>query len=290
MVNQDAVRRVAGYLGYRLPIAVLILGFYVPLLSLFVFSFWERTGLWMEPAFTLRAYDHLFTRNVGQLSQSIGIGIVTGVAALVLAFPVAYLVTFVSSDFQRMVFLSVFAVPFFVSPFVRILLLVPILGRNGVINDTLIALGLIDGPLEFLLYTNTGVIIGALVTFMPFVIFTGWLSMEMMDKELNLAAADLGARPLTSVRTVIVPLALPGILVGVLFVIAATMGEAIFPRVLGGTDAISIGLMTQRAFTQLDVPFASAVTVVSLTLYVFGLAVVAKYVNLGELFTSFLEE
>jgi spermidine/putrescine transport system permease protein len=244
----------------------------------------------MEPAFTTAAYETLFSTNVGQLTQSFSMGLTTGLVALVLAFPVAYLVTFISSDFQRMVFLSVFAVPFFVSPFVRILLLVPILGADGVVNTALLSLGLIDQPLGFLLFTNVSVLIGTLVSFMPFVIFTGWLSMEMIDKELKQAAEDLGARPLTTIRTGVGPLALPGLLVGVLFVIAASMGEAIFPRVLGGTDAVSIGLMTQRGFAQLNVPFSAAVTVVYLSAYVIGLVVITRYVSLDELFTSFQKE
>ncbi|WP_276259094.1 ABC transporter permease [Haloglomus litoreum] len=290
MVDQNAVRGGLKYAIYRTPLAVMFLGFYVPLLSLVVFSFWERSGLWMEPAFTLAAYETLFSTNIGQLGQSLTMGLTTGLVALVLAFPVAYLVSFISTDFQRMVFLSIFAVPFFVSPFVRILLLVPILGADGVVNTALLTVGLIDEPLGFLLFTNFSVLIGTLVSFMPFVIFTGWLSMEMIDDEMKQAAEDLGARPLTTIRTVIGPLALPGILVGVLFVIAASMGEAIFPRVLGGTDAVSIGLMTQRAFSQLNVPFAAATTVVALSLYVVGLVVITRYVSLDELFTAFQEE
>jgi spermidine/putrescine transport system permease protein len=278
------------YIVYRAPIVAIVLGFYVPLLSLFVFSFWERSGLWMEPAFTLASYEQLFSTNAGQLVQSFQTGISTGLLALVLAFPVAYLVTFVSSDLQRMVILSIFAVPFFVSPFVRILLLVPILGADGVVNSALLTVGLIQEPLGFLLFTNLSVLIGALVSFMPFVIFTGWLSMEMMDRELKQAAEDLGAKPLTTIRTVVGPLALPGLLVGVLFVIAAAMGESIFPRVLGGTNAVSIGLMTQRSFSQLNVPFAAAVAVVSVSTYVSALAVIMRYVSLDELFTAFQEE
>jgi ABC-type spermidine/putrescine transport system permease subunit I len=269
------------YAIYRAPI--------IAMLSLIVFSFWERSGLWMEPAFTLASYQQLFSTNAGQLVQSFQTGIATGMLALVLAFPVAYLVTFVSSDLQRMVILSIFAVPFFVSPFVRILLLVPILGADGVVNSALLTVGLIKEPLSFLLFTNLSVLIGALVSFMPFVIFTGWLSMEMMDRELKRAAEDLGAKPLTTIRTVVGPLALPGLLVGVLFVIAAAMGESIFPRVLGGTNAVSIGLMTQRSFSQLNVPFAAAVAVVSVSAYVLALAVIMRYVSLDELFTAFRE-
>jgi len=278
------------YAIYRAPFVAILLGFYLPLFSLVIFSFWERSGLWMEPAITFASYEQLFSTNAGQLVQSFQTGIATGLLALVLAFPVAYLVTFVSSDLQRMVILSIFAVPFFVSPFVRILLLVPILGADGVVNSALLAVGLIQEPLGFLLFTNLSVLIGALVSFMPFVIFTGWLSMEMMDRELKLAAEDLGAKPLTTIRTVVGPLALPGLLVGVLFVIAAAMGESIFPRVLGGTNAVSIGLMTQRSFSQLNVPFAAAVAVVSVSTYVSALAIIMRYVSLDKLFTAFQEE
>ncbi len=290
MSSERRVKRRAGWLGYRIPSIALLLGYYVPVLSLVVFSFWQRSGLWMEPAFTLVAYETLFTENAPQLAQAVGMGLVAGVVSLLLAFPVAYLVTFVSSDFQRMVFLSVFAIPFFVSPFVRILQLVPILGNNGIINDVLLSLGIISEPITFLLYTNIGVIIGTVVSFVPFVIFTGWLSMEMIDIDLKQAASDLGARPLTTIRTVVVPLALPGLMVGALFVVAASMGEAIFPRVLGGTDAVSIGLMTQRSFAQLNVPFASATAVVALLIYIAGLVGLSRFVNLDELFTSFQEE
>lgn len=281
------LREKGGWLLYRVPIVALLVGYYIPIGSLGVFSFWKRSGLWMEPAFTLASYERLFTENAAQLGQAIGMGLLAGLISLVLAFPVAYMVTFITSDFRRMVFMSIFAVPFFVSPFVRILLLVPILGNNGVINEALLAAGLIDQPITWLLYSNVGVLIGTVVSFMPFIIFTGWLSMEMIDEEVRQAASDLGARPLTEIRTVIVPLALPGLMVGALFVTAASMGEAIFPRVLGGTDAVSIGLMTQRSFSQLDVPFAATVAVVALSIYVGGYVILSRFVRLDELFTSF---
>lgn len=287
MADVNRIRGILGYAGYRFPIIALFVGFYLPLLAIFVFSFWERSGLWMEPAFSLKAYQTLFTTNLGQLGHSFGMGIAAGLVALIIAFPVAYLVTFVVSDFQRMVFLSIFAVPFFVSPFVRTLMWVPILGRNGTINQILLTLGVINEPIRYLLFSNTSVLIGALSAFMPFLIFTGWLSMEMLDRELINAASDLGGRPLTVTRTVIVPLALPGIMVGALFVMAASMGEAVFPLVLGGTDAVSIGLMTQRSFAQLSVPLASAITVVALIVYIAGLLILTHYVDLGELFTAF---
>lgn len=283
-MNKTRLREIGSFISYRSPVVAILLLFYVPILAIVVFSFWTRSGLWMEPALSLESYRRLFTIQGGQLLQSFQLGITVGIMALIMAFPVAYLVTFVSSDFRRMVVLSIFAVPFFVSIFIRNIMWIPILGKNGVVNSSLQAVGLIDEPLRFLLFSNTSMIIGALSAFMPFVIFTGWLAMKMIDRELLQAASDLGATPITAVRTVVVPLSMAGLSVGVLFVIAAAMGESIFPLVLGGADAISIGLMTERSFSQLNVPIAAAVNVISIGAYVIALVVITRFIDLSELF------
>jgi spermidine/putrescine transport system permease protein len=283
-MDETRLREIGSFIAYRSPVVAILLLFYVPILAIVVFSFWTRSGLWMEPALSLESYRRLFAIQGGQLLQSFQLGITVGIIALIMAFPVAYLVTFVSSDFRRMVILSIFAVPFFVSIFIRNIMWIPILGKNGVVNSSLQAVGLIDEPLRFLLFSNTSMIIGALSAFMPFVIFTGWLAMKMIDRELLQAASDLGASPITAVRTVVVPLSMAGLSVGVLFVIAAAMGESIFPLVLGGADAISIGLMTQRSFSQLNVPLAAAVNVISIGAYVIALVVITRFVDLSELF------
>jgi spermidine/putrescine transport system permease protein len=283
-MDETRLREIGSFIAYRSPVVAILLLFYVPILAIVVFSFWTRSGLWMEPALSLESYRRLFAIQGGQLLQSFQLGITVGIIALIMAFPVAYLVTFVSSDFRRMVILSIFAVPFFVSIFIRNIMWIPILGKNGVVNSSLQAVGLIDEPLRFLLFSNTSMIIGALSAFMPFVNFTGWLAMKMIDRELLQAASDLGATPITAVRTVVVPLSMAGLSVGVLFVIAAAMGESIFPLVLGGADAISIGLMTQRSFSQLNVPLAAAVNVISIGAYVIALVVITRFVDLSELF------
>lgn len=283
-MNETRLRELGSFFAYRSPVVAILLLFYVPILAVVVFSFWTRSGLWMEPALSLESYQRLFTIQGSQLIQSFQLGITVGIIALVMAFPVAYLVTFVSSDFRRMIILSIFAVPFFVSIFIRNIMWIPILGKNGVVNSSLQAIGLIDEPLGFLLFSNTSIVIGALSAFLPFVIFTGWLAMKMIDRELLQAASDLGATPMTAVRTVVVPLSMAGLSVGVLFVIASSMGESIFPLVLGGADAISIGLMTQRSFSQLNVPLAAAVNVISIGAYVIALIVITRFVDLSELF------
>jgi len=258
----------------------------MPLVSIVVFSFWKRSGFWIEPALSLDAYAHLLDSRRGDLLFSLFQGGVAGVLAFVLAFPIAYLVSFKANDKMETLLLSLFAVPFFVSVFVRSVMWVPVLGRNGPINAVLLGTGLVSSPVE-ILGNDSAVMIGALSATMPFVIFTGWLSMEMMDDTLIEAAKDLGARPLTVVRDVIVPLAAPGLLIGVLFVLTQTMGESIFASTLGGVDAVTIGTMTEQAFSLFNVPLVSAIMVVSMLIYVIGLVVITRMIDLAEIFTTF---
>lgn len=269
---------------YSVPILGILLLFYVPLLIVVMLSFWEKTRFWVEPGFTFRAYETLFTELRGNLMTSFEHGIIAGLVSLVLMFPLVYFMSRMLDEDRTTILLSIFAIPFFVSPLVKVIMLIPILGTNGLVNDVLLATGLIDSPITWLLASNTSVYIGTISTFMPFVLFAGYLSMEMIDSELVNAAQDLGARPLTSIRTVLIPLSIPGLGVGVLFVIAASMGESLFPRVLGDPNAISIGLMVERAYNFLDVPLASAIMVVSLTVYIALIVLLGYYYDIDKMF------
>jgi len=239
----------------------------------------------MEPALSLQAYFDLQSV-ADQMVQSILVGIFAGAVSVAIAFPVAYYATFKLSAFRRMMLLSVLAVPFFVSPFVRTTMLIPILGNSGVINSALVSIGIVNEPIV-LMFSTTGIVIGAVVTHTPVVIFTGWLSMSMVDEELLKAASDLRAKPRTIIRTIIVPLSLPGLAVGGLFVTASTMGSTIYPIVLGGPSSTSIGLLVQRSFGQLNVPRAGAIMVVSSLVYLIGLYIASQGLDVEEMFERF---
>jgi ABC-type spermidine/putrescine transport system permease subunit I len=273
------------FTGSRLPTVAILVLFYLPLTAVVVFSFWDRSGLWMEPAFNLDAYLSIKPL-LDQLLKSLVLGVVAGLLSVMLAFPVAYYATYKLPDFHRKVLLSILAIPFFVSPFIRITMLIPLIGDNGIINQTLISIGILDQPLT-LLFSDVGILIGALITYTPIVIFTGWLSMSMIDKELIDAAKDLRAGPFTAIRTVVIPLAMPGLSIGALFVIASTMGSTVFPVVLGGPSSTSVGLLVQRSFGQLNVPRASAIMVVSSFIYLIGLVLAAQKLKLDKLFDRF---
>lgn len=271
--------------GARVPIAAITLFFYFPLIAVVSFSFWERTGFWMEPALSFQSYIGLQSV-ADEMAESVVVGLFAGAVSVIIAFPVAYYATFKLPAFRRMVLLSILAVPFFVSPFVRTTMLIPIFGNSGIINDALLTVGVVDEPIDFI-FSTSGIIIGAVITHTPVVIFTGWLSMSMIDKELIKAASDLRAKPRTVIRTIIVPLALPGLSVGGLFVIASTMGSTIYPIVLGGPSSTSMGLLVQRSFGQLNVPRAGAIMVVSSIIYLVGLYIAARGLDVEEMFERF---
>ena len=279
------IRSLIKKVGLNLPTVVISLLFYLPLLAVVIFSFWERSNLWMEPAINFDAYIGLWSVS-DQIIESIGIGLVAGTLSLIMAFPIAYYATFKLDGIRQMALLSILAIPFFVSSFIRIGMLIPILGDSGIINETLLTIGIINEPIS-ILFTDRAVVIGALITHTPIVIFTGWLSMSMIDKELLQAAADLGAGPITTIRTIVLPLALPGLSIGALFVVAATMGSTIYPVVLGGPSSTSIGLLVERSFGQLNVPRAAAITVVTTSLYLVALYAVAGRLNLEKMFERF---
>jgi ABC-type spermidine/putrescine transport system permease subunit I len=273
------------YTGARTPIAAILVLFYLPLVAVVIFSFWDRSGLWMEPAFNLDAYLSIEPL-LDQLLKSLVLGLIAGLLSVILAFPVAYYATYKLQDFHRLVLLSILAIPFFVSPFIRVTMLIPLIGDNGIINEMLLSIGIIDQPIT-LLFTDVGILIGALVTYTPIVIFTGWLSMSMIDREFIDAANDLRAGPFTAIRTIVIPLAMPGLSIGALFVIASTMGSTVFPVVLGGPSSTSVGLLVERSFGQLNVPRASAIMVVSSFIYLIGLVLAAQKLKLDELFDRF---
>jgi putrescine transport system permease protein len=138
------------------------------------------------------------------------------------------------------------------------------LGKHGLINNLLLAAGLIDRPLQ-LLYTDGAVYLGIVYTYVPFMILPLYATLERLDLDLHEAAADLGARPLQVFRDVTLPLATPGIIAGCLLVFIPALGEFVIPALLGGLDSLMIGrTLYDEFFVNRDWPLASAVAMVLL--------------------------
>jgi ABC-type spermidine/putrescine transport system permease subunit I len=156
-----------------------------------------------------------------------------------------------------------------ISELVRVFAMRPVLGRYGLINAFLMHIGLISEPISVILFSPVGVIIGDVVSFLPFMVFAGFLAMEAVQRYVFEVCDDLGARSLRTFTDVVIPLAAPGIFAGSLFIFVNSLGVALVPTILGGPGAVNAGLIVNQAITALDFPLAMAISaIMMLTLIV----------------------
>jgi putrescine transport system permease protein len=167
--------------------------------------------------------------------------------------------------------------PFWTSFLLRVYAWVGLLKTNGVINNTLLALGLIDQPLT-LLYTDFAVYIGIVYSYLPFMILPLFANLEKHDHTLLEAAADLGASPMKAFFKVTLPLSVPGIVAGCLLVFIPAVGEFVIPSLLGRTDQLMIGtVLSAQFFSARNWPVASAVAIVLLLMLLLPILLFQRY-------------
>ena len=248
---------------FYIPMAFMLVFFALPMALTVVFSVFERTMFWMEPGFTLFAYENFFfSARLTNFLSSMYYSFISVVICFVLGFPIAvFLRKSVPQVAQHRVVL-LFILPFMVSEIIRVFALRPVLQRNGLVNTTLMDLGLIDEPITSLLYTHTGVVIGEVMSFLPFIVFSGFLAMEAVPRYIFEVCDDLGAGPVRRFIDVILPLAAPGIFAGCVFIFVNGLGVALLPNILGGPGAVNAGLIATQAISALDFPLAMAVSAI----------------------------
>ncbi|SFF98738.1 ABC transporter permease subunit [Neptunomonas qingdaonensis] len=199
--------------------------------------------------------------------NSVKIAAVSTFFALIVGFPVAYLIAR-SKPSTRVVLLALVILPFWTSFLLRVYAWMGFLKKNGVVNEFLLSIGIIDQPLV-MLQTDFAVYIGIVYTYLPFMILPLYTALEKMDLTLLEAAEDLGARPLQSFFMITLPLAVPGIIAGCILVFIPAVGEFVIPALLGGSDTLMIGrVLWDEFFLNRDWPMASAVAIVMLVVLV----------------------
>ncbi len=199
--------------------------------------------------------------------KSIKIALLSTVMCLLLGFPMAYAIALTPQPWRNLLLMLVI-LPFWTSFLLRVYAWMILLGKEGLINNTLTGVGFIDAPLQ-LLYTDTAVYIGIVYTYLPFMILPLYTTLEKLDLDLHDAAADLGARPLQVFRDVTLPMARPGIVAGCLLVFIPALGEFVIPALLGGLDSLMIGrTLYEEFFINRDWPLASAVATVLLMILI----------------------
>jgi spermidine/putrescine transport system permease protein len=237
-----------------------------PLLMVITFSFWTQDYLTIDTTPTLNNYHEAWTTPLYQVLmwRSLKISLIVTVVTVVLAFPIAYYLSFHVTR-RKALWLFLITVPFWTSYLLRVFLWKVILGYNGVLNTGLIGLGFIDEPLTFILYNLNAVVITLAHAWAPFAILPIFVALEKIDRSLLEAATDLGDSPLRRFFRVTLPLAMPGIVAATLIVLIPTVGDFITPRLVGGTDGLMISNMIQIQFGKANnAPLGAALAVSSM--------------------------
>ena len=269
-----AVWRVGRYGFLAAPIAFVTMFLLVPLALTGVLSFWKRAGFKLEPAFTLASYEAFFSGvRLSVLEKSLVAALIVTVLGLLIAYPIAWFLSNRVSRRTSQVFLFLLAVPFVINPIIRNFSLAWLLGRTGPINTGLAALGLTDGPVDWLLFSDFAVILGLVMSYMPFMIYPLWLALSGIDRRLVEASWMLGASPAATFRRITLPLSLPGVFAASIFGFVGTFGESSVPIILGGLGYQLMGNTITSSLDVLNYPLAAAMSsVVAATMLAFLIA------------------
>ncbi|MBL8698103.1 MAG: ABC transporter permease [Alphaproteobacteria bacterium] len=238
------------------PIAFLLLLFLVPVLRFLMLSVEGGSLAHFEKALT----DGL---HVVVFAETLKIAAVVTLSCLLLGYPLSYWLA-TTAPLWRSFGFAFLLLPFWISVLVRTYAWMILLGRNGVVNRNLMALGIIDAPLP-LLHNTTGVVIGMVHVLLPYMVFPLYAVMRRMDPALLSAAEGLGAPGWQVMRRVYFPLTLPGVLSGATLVFVISLGFFITPALLGGGRVLMIGVLIERQVRQyLDWGLAAALAIVVL--------------------------
>jgi len=245
------------------PLAYVTLILVLPLALTFVWSFWQRDGFWMRPAFTLNAYLEFFGGpRVTVLGRTAILALAVTATGLLIAYPVAYLVSMNVPAALGRALLLLFTIPFVVNYILRDVSWTYLLARNGLVNSTLSQLHLVQRPVDWLLFSHFAVVVGLVTSYMPYMIYPIWLALIGIDRRLLEASWLLGAAPRATFLRVTLPLSMPGVFAGVVFAFVGSFGDSAVARILGGSGYQMMGDTITSALGVLNYPLAAAMSTV----------------------------
>lgn len=265
--NNDIFKRLA------ILIIILWLTFFVliPNLGVIAISFMERSETnFVNFTFTFGNYQKLLSgMHIRVFLKTFGIALVSTIICLLISYPFVYTISHTITNKKLKDFLLILVIiPFWTSSLIRTYAMMIMLRVNGLVNNALMYIGIIDEPVE-LLYNWLAVIIGLIYSSLPFMILPLYNSFEKLDHNYINAAQDLGAGHLSILTKIIIPLTRPGIAAGCILVFLTMMGMFFIPELLGGSKEILIGNLIQNQFLMArDWPFGTAIATVLTVLVV----------------------
>ena len=228
--------------------AILLLA--APIALVVALSFWTQDYLTLIRTPTLENYREAWGELIYQtlMLRSLKLSIFVTFFTIMLAFPVAYYVSFYVNPKRKPFWIFMITIPFWTSYLMRIFLWKVILGYNGVINGSLMGLGIIESPIREIAYSQNAVIITLAHAWVPFAILTIFVALEKIDRSLLEAAEDLGDGPFRRFIRITLPLAMPGVIAATVIVFIPTIGDYVTPRLVGGPNGLMISNMIELQF------------------------------------------
>lgn len=276
-----------------LPISIWLFIFLIlPYINLFSYSFWKPGPFDVIKEFTLENYTKFFTSQSSAnppfyiLLDTLQLALTVTFFSILFSLPLAYFIRFKVTKYKQLLYTLVI-IPLWVSYIVRAYSWKIILGSNGILNTFLIWLGIVDQPLDFLLYSEVSVTIAMIHIYMPFVLMPIYTSLEQINMNLVEASRDLGGGRVKTFFHIIFPLALPGIIAGGTFAFVLSMGDFLAPSLLGGAESSTMisNIMQMQFGTSNNWPYGSAMGIVILLLVL----VILKFTGSAEKKYSTLE-
>ena len=263
----------------------LVLFLVVPILLIGVVSFWDYNEFELLPDFVWTNYAELFTSSVTYTIYfaTLKFALLTWVFTLLIGFTVAYFLAFHVPDLKwQIVLFLLCTIPFWTSNVIRMIAWIPVLGRHGLVNEGLLAVGVIDEPLEWLLFSDFSVVLAFVHLYTLFMVVPIFNSMMRIDPSVIEAAYDAGAGTWRTVWHVILPLCKPGIAIGTIFVVTLVMGDFVTVQMMSGGQSASVGVAMNNKRALLQYPAAAADAVVLLLVVLMMVAALMRIVDVRK--------
>ena len=278
-------RHAVGWLQAAPLVAVLAVFLVLPILTIVTVSFWRATEWSIEPAFTWENYAWLFGSEVTWkvFANTFKYAAIVWALTLAIGFTVAWFLAFhVRSLTWQIGLFLLCTIPFWTSNVIRMISWIPFLGREGLANRALLSLGVVDQPVEWLLFSDFSVILAFVHLYTLFMVVPIFNSMMRIDRSLIEAAHDAGASAFQVMRHVVVPLSKPGIMIGTIFVLALVMGDFITVRFMSGSQRANVGRLISNDVGLLQYPSAAATSVVLLLTVLLTIAILLRFVDIRK--------
>jgi len=271
---------------------VFVLFFLVPLALILMVSFWDFNEYELLPDFTFKHYLAIFEgcSNTDEMCvtfktylSTFKFSFLVWLITLVIGFTVSYFLAFhVRSNGMQTLLFVLCTIPFWTSNVIRMISWVPLLGRNGLVNQSMVNIGLIDTPIEWLLFSDFSVVLAFVHLYTMFMIVPIFNSMMRIDRSLIEAANDSGASAWQTLWNVIVPLSRTGIIIGSIFIVTIVMGDFVTIGVMGGQQIASVGKIIQVQTSYLQFPLAAANAVILLSIVLMIIWALTRMVDIRK--------